>query len=286
MGRSVNLITKGTGQVGALLIGTVRPILIFKGSGAPVDGTTGAGDADTGSEYTDVLTGTKYNNLGSKTSPLWVPQGGAVVGAIEVYNGTGGSLAAGTLVYLSGWDATTGLPKITKADADAGPKTFAQYVLRATIADSASGLAGRAYQLTGQATNGTTVGDPVYLSATAGGWTATIPSGTAHLQIVGRISVVHASTGKVEFNVEPPISGFLTQTVIAGGAAGNLTVTGVAVGDRLVSVARLDRDATAANVTLATLTSEFTISATDTINNTSGTNTTGDALLVTYIDRT
>ena len=34
------------------------------------------------------------------------------------------------------------------------------------------------------------------------------------------------------------------------------------------------------------ITSEFTITADDTINNTSGTNTSGDTLIVTYIDRT
>lgn len=70
--------------------------------------------------------------------------------------------------------------------------------------------------------------------------------------------------------------------VIAGGAAGDLTVTGIATTDRLVSVVLLNRDATAANITATSLSSEFTITAANTINNTSGTNTTGDALIVTY----
>lgn len=70
--------------------------------------------------------------------------------------------------------------------------------------------------------------------------------------------------------------------VIAGGSAGNLTVTGIATTDRLVSVTVLDRDSTAANITLADLTSEFSITATNTINNAGGTSTTGNALLVVY----
>lgn len=74
--------------------------------------------------------------------------------------------------------------------------------------------------------------------------------------------------------------------VIAGGAAGNHTVTGIAVGDTLVGVIRLDRDATAANINITAITSEFSVSATNTINNTGGTNTTGDSLLVLYQDNT
>lgn len=78
----------------------------------------------------------------------------------------------------------------------------------------------------------------------------------------------------------------IKSAVIAGGAAGDLTVTGVAVGDQLVAVVRLDRDATAANVNISSLLAEFSITATNTINNAAGTNTTGDALLVLYVDLT
>lgn len=76
-----------------------------------------------------------------------------------------------------------------------------------------------------------------------------------------------------------------TQTVsavIAGGAAGDLTVTGITTKDRLVAVVRLDRDSTAANINISNLLSEFTITAANTINNAAGTNTTGDSLLVIY----
>ncbi|KKK47210.1 hypothetical protein LCGC14_3157480, partial [marine sediment metagenome] len=70
-------------------------------------------------------------------------------------------------------------------------------------------------------------------------------------------------------------------TILAGGAAGNHTVTGIKTRDTLVSV--LEVDFTDASETGADLTSEFTISAADTINNAAGTDTTGGFLIVTYL---
>lgn len=73
----------------------------------------------------------------------------------------------------------------------------------------------------------------------------------------------------------------LKAALVAGGAAGNHTVTGIATADTLVMVLHYTTSAT-----LADLTSEFTISATNTINNTGGTATTGDQLVVFYQDNT
>lgn len=66
--------------------------------------------------------------------------------------------------------------------------------------------------------------------------------------------------------------------VVAGGAAGALTATGVATADRLVSV--IHHDAT--TPIPVDLTSEFTISDTDEIDNTGGTATSADYLVVTF----
>ena len=63
---------------------------------------------------------------------------------------------------------------------------------------------------------------------------------------------------------------------VAGGSAGDLTATGVLTTDRLKYVLNLT-DSTDVTV-------EFTISAADTINNTGGTATTGDLLLI-FISR-
>jgi hypothetical protein len=77
--------------------------------------------------------------------------------------------------------------------------------------------------------------------------------------------------------------------VIAGGSAGALTVTGILTTDTLVSVVQANIVAdTGDNATgnkvndVVNLTSEFTITATNEIDNTAGTATTGDKLIVTY----
>lgn len=67
-------------------------------------------------------------------------------------------------------------------------------------------------------------------------------------------------------------------TVVAGGAAGALTVTGIKADDLLLAV--IDVSAAGPN-----LVSEFTITADDTIDNTGGTDTTGMVLLVVHAIR-
>jgi SAM-dependent MidA family methyltransferase len=72
------------------------------------------------------------------------------------------------------------------------------------------------------------------------------------------------------------------QKVVAGDVAGPITVTGIATNDRLVSV--LFQDGTSKMI--SDLTSEFSISAANTITNLGGTATTGGVLIVAYGDRT
>ncbi len=76
----------------------------------------------------------------------------------------------------------------------------------------------------------------------------------------------------------------LQQFVVAGGAAGNLTITGIKVGDVLKSVIGFILTEAAPNgITILNLTSEFTITAANTIDNTGGTASTAGMLFVTYI---
>ena len=62
---------------------------------------------------------------------------------------------------------------------------------------------------------------------------------------------------------------------ISGGSAGALTVTGIAVGDRIIAV--VDTEGASANFA-----SEFTVSAANTIDNTGGSSTSGKDLLVIW----
>ena len=63
--------------------------------------------------------------------------------------------------------------------------------------------------------------------------------------------------------------------LVAGAAAGNVTVTGIKARDTLLFVAPLD-------ASIGDQTSEFTITADNTINNTGGTSTATKVLLVAW----
>ena len=76
--------------------------------------------------------------------------------------------------------------------------------------------------------------------------------------------------------------GFVGKAVISGGGAGDHTVTGIALGDQLIYV--YEQNGTSGIIT--DLTSEFSIIKSDTINNTGGTGTASDKLLVLYLDLT
>lgn len=69
----------------------------------------------------------------------------------------------------------------------------------------------------------------------------------------------------------------VTSRVVAGAAAGNITVTGIQKCDKLILVQDL--------TTGLNLASEFTVSADNTINNTSGTSTAGHATIVVWEKR-
>lgn len=69
--------------------------------------------------------------------------------------------------------------------------------------------------------------------------------------------------------------------IIAGGVAGAHVVTGIKVGDVINEV--LEQDGVSG--LLVDLTSEFSITAADTIDNTGGTDTSGDFLIVRYFAR-
>jgi fibronectin-binding autotransporter adhesin len=123
----------------------------------------------------------------------------------KVRNNTGGSLAKGDLVYFTGTysDGTDSYPTVAKAISTTAAATnfFAQGVCTAAISDSADGTVAVFLELTNINTSSGTVGDPVYLNTSAGGWTRTRPTGGQYVQVVGTISVVHASTGRVIFSL-------------------------------------------------------------------------------------
>lgn len=152
-------------------------------------------------------------------------------------NSSGSPIAAGALVYVTGYNASAGVVNISLADADvAGSK--AVWVATAAIADATLGTVGKSYLITGVNTNGATVGDPVYLSTTAGGWTLSAPSGSsARVQIVGRVKVVHASTGQVAIDIagEDASPGKVGSNDYQAGSVGSAALAASAVGSAAIA---------------------------------------------------
>ena len=116
----------------------------------------------------------------------------------EVANKTDAPLTKGTVVLPIGYDSTLAAPSVEKASAD-DPASPALLVLTETIAVGAKGTAMSKGTVTGLDTSGLTVGDIVFLSSTAGEWTAAAPSGsTKVVQALGFVTAV-GKTGAILF---------------------------------------------------------------------------------------
>lgn len=76
---------------------------------------------------------------------------------------------------------------------------------------------------------------------------------------------------------------YIKMMVVAGAAAGNLTCTGIKKDDQIISVVAYSNPAAGVVPTgMVDLTSEFTATATDTINNTGGTSTANKVVIVIW----
>lgn len=216
-----------------------------------------------------------------------------------------GALSKGDLLHISSYDPTNDVFIVEKADADTSGKP-AQLIASEANTGSATSLASDIEELTGLNTNSGNVGDPVYLDATtAGSWTLTAPTGADQLkQIVGRIKVKSETVGKIVFNtvkteiismgssglqaisvLKTKLAGGFSKVTVADGtaAATDVTVSGMAVGDELVSVLALTTKA--AITSLANRTSEYAVGAGKLVK-AAGTNETDNQLIVFWNDLT
>lgn len=125
------------------------------------------------------------------------------MGRQKLRNESGATLAANTLVYISGMydDGDDQYPSVTKAlVAGSSAATFyAMFILEAEIINDADGYGSMVYEVTGLDTSGKTVGDSLYLNTTAGEYTYTTPVPNNRIQIVGRVTKVDASAGRILF---------------------------------------------------------------------------------------
>lgn len=162
---------------------------------------------------------------------------------------TGAAVTAGRLVKIDGADRTV-------IHATAGAKAVVGVALQTSSAS----------------------GDRITVAT--GGVFSLVASGT----VTRGDKLCAAASGKVR-----TASTKTNTAIVNGGAAGAITVTGIGASDELLSVVRLDvasdsgDNATGNKIQAASdLTSEFAVTAADTIDNTGGTNTSGDRLLVIW----
>lgn len=152
--------------------------------------------------------GTVYRNFNSALRAHgFVFRDGRRTLGVKVINKSGSDIAADKLVAISGFDVTSKMMKIVLADADSIGLATEVFVTRTVIHNNAQGHVFKGFtSVSNIDTSGAgTVGDPLFLSTTAGGFTFTAPTGANARQIiVGYASVKSASVGRVVWDVQEP----------------------------------------------------------------------------------
>ncbi|HTL53008.1 MAG TPA: hypothetical protein VL860_10565, partial [Planctomycetota bacterium] len=139
---------------------------------------------------------TMYNELQNEVAGLI-----AFADRVKVKN-SAAARSKGDLIYLAGYSAADDAFTFGLADADTGLP--AQFVILADIAGSGIGYAARAGLITGLNTASLSANAPLYLSTTAGAYTATAPSGVNDLvQLIGAVKVSDATAGSIDFFLAP-----------------------------------------------------------------------------------
>ena len=147
-----------------------------------------------------------------------------------VYNGTGSTIAKGSVVAVSG--AQGQRPSVVLADADSEALSAPTLGVAAeAIANGAEGFVATFGLVRGINTSGFTAGAPIYLSQTAGAFTSTRPTAPAHTVALGWVIKINASSGEVFVNIN---NGWeldeLHNVLITSPASGNTLIYDASVG--------------------------------------------------------
>lgn len=147
-----------------------------------------------------------------------------------VYNGTGSTIAKGSVVAVNG--AQGQRPSVALADADSEALSAPTLgITTEAIANGAEGFVTTFGFVRGINTSAFTAGNAIYLSQTAGAFTATRPSAPAHTVALGWVIKVNASSGEVFVNIN---NGWeldeLHNVLITSPTSGNTLIYDAAVG--------------------------------------------------------
>ncbi len=118
-------------------------------------------------------------------------------------NNTGSTIDPYTLVYLT-WDNTNSVMQMNKADAD-DPALVATHITTESVLTATTSLVVPCHLAADIDTSSfSSQGVPLYLSATAGLYTETAPTGADQfVQKVGVVRSKHATTGSILFFIQP-----------------------------------------------------------------------------------
>lgn len=142
----------------------------------------------------------------------------------KVYNGTGSTINKGQVVAVSG--AQGQRPSVVLADADTEALSAPTLGIAAeSIANGAEGFVCTFGLVRGIDTSAFTAGQPIYLSSTAGAFTATKPVAPQHIVALGWVIKVNASSGEIFVNIN---NGWeldeLHNVLITSAASGNTLI--------------------------------------------------------------
>jgi hypothetical protein len=150
-------------------------------------------------------TGLDYSNI--QTNGLHVENtrayAGVLAGRIKVRNNTGSTLNANDLVSFQGTysDGTDNYPLVVKAVSTEASATtfFAQAVVDSAITTGSDGTVCLTKEVGSLNTLGLTAGRPIFLGSTAGSYSSSLLVPAYRCQIVGFVSVVSATIGRIIF---------------------------------------------------------------------------------------
>ena len=117
---------------------------------------------------------------------------------INVIKGTVGTINAGQVVYVTGYDTGKDSPRVELADSSSASTMPAFGIMRESCTNTATGMLVVLGELINQNTTGYSIGDNLYVSETAGALTVTKPTGAALIQKVGLVTRSHASQGVIQ----------------------------------------------------------------------------------------
>ena len=150
--------------------------------------------------FNNVDPATGHTHNGTDAAPI-VGDTGEGVNAIQ---STGSPFAIGTLVYITGRSGVNYTVAKAQAKDPSNTSLYAQYVVTVALASAVAGVVYKRARVTAQNTAGGTVGRPIWLSSTAGGFTVTVPQPYG-CQVVGYVETVDAAAGVVNIEIGRPV---------------------------------------------------------------------------------